>query len=522
MPRLQGVVDLEIDGFQGIGRPHDRLALVLESVGDGIDLAEKVLRNVAQHLRLARQALDGLERLPRDVFRRTPHRADAGDQLLVEIGRLPLDGLAEHARMVLQRRREGVRTLRDGAVDGQRRTLDRLVEQHQALAERTVERPRPLDELGVEDLRAVGKGTVERAGILLEYGLQVLRPAVERGIEVFQIVVERVLDRLGACAQRIGQRRRVPDEHRMHFFGALTESRFQAIRAAPDRALQGGEVLSRALDDGRELDLLVRQTIDELRNFCAERAQRVRHPFGGPKKRAALSRQLLDKTADLALVLFIGTLQRRHLVMHQRFEFAGAAERARDGIVHERHLPTNRLSERCHGLLGHAVGFRQPDGDFRHGRRAQPQFFRAPRQKRQEPHHRDRDDQRGEEKKSRGFRKNGPETQTFRNLRRKDHPAEHGRDGGPHAARDHGITEGLAVGLLIQGVDQAADRGNVVVSGNLAARRSGRTAACGTARALLFGFAGRVRWQARCGRSGLRLAGLALARWQRRRQGRHR
>jgi hypothetical protein len=104
----------------------------------------------------------------------------------------------------------------------------------------------------------------------------------------------------------------------------------------------------------------------------------------------ALAGQLLDQAFDLVLVLVVGPLQRCHLVVHQRLELAGAAQRARDRLVHERDLTAHGLAQRGRRLLGRPVGLGQPHRHLGHGRRHQFQFLRAPNEQRQEPEQRDR------------------------------------------------------------------------------------------------------------------------------------
>ena len=64
----------------------------------------------------------------------------------------------------------------------------------------------------------------------------------------------------------------------------------------------------------------------------------------GRDQRAALTRELLDQRAYLALVLLVGAFECRDLVVNQRFEFTSSTDRPCHGIVHERHLPANGLA----------------------------------------------------------------------------------------------------------------------------------------------------------------------------------
>jgi hypothetical protein len=84
-----------------------------------------------------------------------------------------------------------------------------------------------------------------------------------------------------------------------------------------------------------------------------------------------LAGQLLDQAFDLVFVLAVGLLERRHLVVHESLELAGAPERARDRLVHERDLPAHGLAQRCGGLLGGPIGLGQAHRHLGHGRRHQ-------------------------------------------------------------------------------------------------------------------------------------------------------
>ncbi|MEZ5775905.1 MAG: hypothetical protein R3D33_14740 [Hyphomicrobiaceae bacterium] len=97
------------------------------------------------------------------------------------------------------------------------------------------------------------------------------------------------------------------------------------------------------------------------------------------------ARQLVDQAADTALVLAIGTLERGDLVVDQRLQLAGPADRPRDGVVHRRDLAADRLAERGDLLLGEPVGLGEPHGDLRHGRGHQPHRLGAPSEIAEEP-----------------------------------------------------------------------------------------------------------------------------------------
>ena len=126
----------------------------------------------------------------------------------------------------------------------------------------------------------------------------------------------------------------------------------------------------------------VRNVLGHLR---ANPAQGFADPFGVVCKRIALTRQFPDQTSDPQLVIGIGAFKRGNLIMNQRFQLAGAPQRARNRVIHGGHLPPDRLAERRHRLGGHFVRFGKPHRDFRHRRRHEAQFLCPPDQQCQEP-----------------------------------------------------------------------------------------------------------------------------------------
>ena len=104
------------------------------------------------------------------------------------------------------------------------------------------------------------------------------------------------------------------------------------------------------------------------RDLASDAAQRLAHALAIICKSLTLARKLVNEVPYPVLVLCIGTLKSRDLVMDQRLKLACAAKRAGDRVVHRRDLPAYGLPERGDRLLGHAVGFREPDRDFGHRR----------------------------------------------------------------------------------------------------------------------------------------------------------
>ena len=442
-----------------------------------------------------------------------------------------------------------IRALADRAVDRHGGTQDQFVEQPQTFRKRIVEGLGPLDQLHVERLRAVGERRIERPGILLEHGLQRLRAAANGAVDLLHVAGEQLLHLIAAMAERAAERASVGLDHGLQLAAAGTEHRLQLRRAAADhllqllgavaqrrlelaglvrdRRLELGQVLAGALDDAGKLDLLVRERLDQARHLGAHRAQRLGDAIAGRQQGIALARELLDQRADLALVLLVRPLERGDLVVDQRLELAGAAERPRHRVVHERHLPPHRLAERGNRLLCHPIRFGEPHRDLGHRRRAQFELLGAPGEKCQEPEQRDRPQQgRGAGQKARSGYEIA-EALAAEQVWADQHPGESEADGDPDATCHAGIEERLVRRLLVERIDEAADRRRVVVGGNSAARWSGGAAACLTASALVLAGGGilrgrrrssglgRDRSRLRCWRRACRWRAMARRQWRR-------
>ena len=109
----------------------------------------------------------------------------------------------------------------------------------------------------------------------------------------------------------------------------------------------------------------------------------------------AFAAQLFDQIADAPLVLLVGALEFGDVVVDEGFEFAGAAEGARHGVVHERHLAADSLSEAGDRLFGGAVRLGEADRDFAHRRRFKRERGDVPVQQGEQPDDSDRRDDRG-------------------------------------------------------------------------------------------------------------------------------
>ncbi len=324
LPLLQGGIHAQVGLFQGAGGTHHRLALLIEARGRGGDLLQQALRNVLQRVGLARQPLDGVQRLARDAVARAPDGVDAVEHGFIEGAGLTTERVGQRTHMVLHGDGERASPVVHGRIDGERRADHGIVEQRQALGERRIERAGPLHQRHIERFRAASQGRIQRHSVVVEHGLELLS-AVGEGV-------------LQTAAGR----------------GKLIFERDQ--------------VLTGPFDDFGELDLLLRQLVDQGWHVAAHRLQRLCHLVGGADQGVTLANQFLDQAFDLVLVLAVGFLQCGDLVVHQGFELARPSQRPRNGIVHERDLAAYGLAEGGGGLLGGAIGLGQTHGHFGHGR----------------------------------------------------------------------------------------------------------------------------------------------------------
>ena len=502
MAGLQRGVDLEIGGLERLRRLHDGAALDLEAARQLVDLRQKVLRHVLQEARLARQTLDGLDRLAGDVLGGAPHRVDAAHEGRVEVVGALLQRFSERAGMALHGAGERERALAHRLVDGFRAARYRLVDGCGLVLHAAVEAfgdgaHRGLDglRLGADrflDLGGVARhGAVERVRAHLEHVGESLRAGRERVFERAEIGA-RALDDAREADLLVGHAVDDGRDFRADALGQHGQRGKQRVAALRQLLVDegaglgggGGDEAALALDDlgeatrggrervGRELA----RAQDLPRHLSADAAQGIADAVGVVGERRPLALQLLDQAADAVLVLAVGAFQRRHLAVHQRFELACPADGAADGVVDEGDLPANRLSEGGDRLLGHPVGFGQADRDLGHGRRHQLQFLGAPDEKRQEPEQRDRDDNCAGD----GHRHRSAE-QFEQGLRRLGFGRQHGdaeghADDEPDGRGDGRDEERLAARLLVQGKDEAADGRHVVVGGELVAGGAGGAA----------------------------------------------
>ena len=108
------------------------------------------------------------------------------------------------------------------------------------------------------------------------------------------------------------------------------------------------------------------------------------HLLGLADQVVALVGDVLQQRADAHFVVGIGAFQRGHFVGDQRFQFAGARDRALDAVAHRRDLAADGLADRHHGIGCGALRLGEADRDLRHRLRDHAQFLAAPGEAREE------------------------------------------------------------------------------------------------------------------------------------------
>ena len=184
-------------------------------------------------------------------------------------------------------------------------------------------------------------------------------------------------------------------EHRARGLGAgflqAVEQVAAALAEREDHVVAG--VAERGGDVGAAL---FQRAGDALGDFVDARGDRVRNQrdivaqvdlhagngaanlLGLADQVVALMGDVLQQGADAHFVVAVGALERRDLVGNQRFEFAGARDRAFDAVAHGRDFAADRLTDGDHGVAGGALRLRKADRNLRHRLRDHAHFLAAP------------------------------------------------------------------------------------------------------------------------------------------------
>src|SRR6185437_16838794 len=119
---------------------------------------------------------------------------------------------------------------------------------------------------------------------------------------------------------------------------------------------------------------------------------RVAHVLGLADQRFTLGGKFVEQVADTNLVVVVGALERGHLVVHQRFQFGGARQRALHTVAHGGDLAADRLADRYDRFTRGAFGLRETYGDFGERLRDVAEILRAADQQRDHVSEDDRND----------------------------------------------------------------------------------------------------------------------------------
>ena len=193
------------------------------------------------------------------------------------------------------------------------------------------------------------------------------------------------------------------------------------------------------------------------------------HLLGLADQIVALMGDVLQQRANAHFIVGIGALERGNLVCHQRFEFAGARDRAFDAVAHRRDLAADRLSDGHHGIGGGAFGLGEADSDLRHRLRNHPHFLAAPGEACEEVEQQHR----CEEKRGKAAEHQHAAALADRRLqRRKEARGQKTATDEPDARKSCGKRiDAARRAALLQGLQNLSDRLTIVVGGAPGAAR---------------------------------------------------
>ena len=178
------------------------------------------------------------------------------------------------------------------------------------------------------------------------------------------------------------------------------------------------------------------------------------HPVGVGQNRLALGGEFVDELAHAPLVVGVGPLEIGDFRPDHGFKFAGARQRALQPVAHGGDFAADGLRQSDDLVGGERLRIGEPEGHFRHGAGRVPHFARAARERR------------GDEKENHGT--NGdqpPERELFHRERTRlfQIPGEKSGQAEPSGRSGDGERERRATGTILQGLEDLADRSNVVV-----------------------------------------------------------
>ena len=262
-------------------------------------------------------------------------------------------------------------------------------------------------------LGALGDAVDDRIRLLLEFGGDAVEPLVHHVVDAVGEVDEVVVHVAGLEVQAGGQ----PLAGLQHGARRLLARLFQAIEQVAaalaereDHAVAGvaeraGDVLAAVLQAGGDA---FRHLVDARGDRVADHGDvlaqvdlhagnRVADLLGLADQVVALMGDVLQQRADAHFVVAVGALERRDLVGDERFEFAGARDRALDAVAHRGDLAADRLADSDHRFARRTFRLRIADRHLRHRLRDHAELLAAPGEAREEIEQQDRrKQQRGE------------------------------------------------------------------------------------------------------------------------------
>ncbi len=213
---------------------------------------------------------------------------------------------------------------------------------------------------------AFGDAVDDRVRLLLEFGGDAIKALVHHVMDAIRQIDEVVVHMAGLEVQA----RRQPlagFQHGARGLGtcflqaveqiaaALAECEDHAVAGVAERAgdvlaaiLQAGGNAFRHLIDAR--GDRVADHGDILAEIDLHAGNRVADLFGLADEVVALMGDILQQGPDAHFVVAVGALERRNLVGHERFQFAGTRDRALHAVAHRGDLAADRLSNRDHRL----------------------------------------------------------------------------------------------------------------------------------------------------------------------------
>ena len=448
-PRAQHLahaVALGVDGrFQRVGGLAERVGHLAAARQDGLGDARAGFLELADHVAAAQRQVE--------------HQRLAGRlQGVVDVVGARRDRLGEPAAGVghlLGQRLRALRHLVGELLGGARHVRgDVLGAAHQRLGDRQRLLRHVVGhmvEARGQHLRELHRQVGDLRGQVIGLDVDVRRHLVARGFE-------RARDFLAGARHLLEQVAAALADRLDHGVAGASERERDVLALLGQRA---GHAL-RGVVDARRHHLAHRR--DVLGEAEMHAGDRVAHLLGLSDQAVALVGEVLDQAADAQLVVVVGALQRRDLVVHQRFQLGGARERALHAVAHGGDLAADRLSDRHDRLARDRLRLGEPHRGLGHRARDDAQLLRAADHVRDhvEQQHRQRDAGRErEQRRMHALAERGPQV-----------AAEIGRPD-QHAEDDPGDREeergriGRARGTLLQRLQHLPDRLAVVIGGAL-------------------------------------------------------